>query len=48
MKKIVIIASLVASVVASAASVNANKYVDPRAPFNGERVFNALTLPSDQ
>ena len=41
MKKIVILASLVASVVVSAASVNANYYIDPRAPFNGAKLFAA-------
>ncbi len=41
MKKIVILTSLVASVLASAASVSANSYIDPRAPFNGEKFFAA-------
>lgn len=42
MKKIVIAATLVASVLASAVSASANPYVDPRAPFDGARFFNSI------
>lgn len=42
MKKILIAATLVASVLASAASASANRYVDPRAPFDGVKFFNSL------
>ena len=42
MKKFVIVASLVASFVASAAAVSANTYIDPRSPFNAEKFFNSL------
>lgn len=41
MNKIVILASLVATVLVSAASVSANSYIDPRAPFNGAKLFAA-------
>lgn len=46
MKKIVLTATLIASVLASAVSVQANKYIDPNAPFDGLRFFNSL--PSGQ
>ena len=42
MKKIVLTATLIASVLASAVSAHANRYVDPAAPFNGEKFFNSI------
>lgn len=46
MKKIVLTATLIASVLASAVSAQANRYIDPNAPFDGAKFFNSL--PSGQ
>jgi hypothetical protein len=43
MKKIVIAATLVATVAASALAASANSYIDPRAPFDAGRFFNSLS-----
>ena len=42
MKKIVILTSLVASMLASVASVSANTYIDPRESFNAEKFFRSI------
>ncbi len=46
MKKIVIAATLVASVLASALSASANRYIDPNAPFDAAKFFQSI--PSGQ
>ncbi len=46
MKKIVLVGALVASVLASAVSAQANRYLDPNAPFDAQRFFNSQ--PSGQ
>ncbi len=42
MRKIVLATALVASVLATAISAQANTYIDPKAPFDGQKFFNAL------
>ncbi len=42
MKKIVLVTTLVASVLATAVSASANRYIDPRAPLDGYKFFNSL------
>ncbi len=42
MSKIVIAAVMTLSVLASAVSANANRYVDPKAPFDGGKFFDSL------
>lgn len=42
MKKIVLAATLVATVLASSLSAGANTYIDPRAPLDGAKFFNSL------
>ena len=46
MKKIVLTATLIASVLASAVSAHANRYIDPNAPFDAAKFFNSI--PSGQ
>lgn len=46
MKKIVLTATLIASVLASAVSANANRYVDPNSAFDAAKFFNSI--PSGQ
>jgi hypothetical protein len=46
MKKIVLATALIASVLASAVSASANRYIDPNAPFDGQKFFNSI--PSGQ
>ena len=46
MKKIVLVSTLVASVLATAVSAQANGYIDPRAPFNAAKFF--ASIPSGQ
>jgi hypothetical protein len=42
MRRIVIVTALVASVLASAVSAQANTYLDPRVPFDAEKFFNVV------
>lgn len=42
MKKIILAATLVATIALSALSASANTYVDPRAPFDAATFFNSL------
>ena len=42
MKKFAIAATLVVSVLASAVSASANRYIDPNAPFDGAKFFNSI------
>ena len=42
MKTLILTATLIASVLASAVSASANRYIDPNAPFNGEKFFNSI------
>jgi hypothetical protein len=42
MKNLVLAATLIATVAASALSVSANTYIDPRAPFDAARFFESL------
>jgi hypothetical protein len=46
MKKIVLATTLIASVLASAVSASANRYIDPNEPFDGYKFFRSL--PSGQ
>lgn len=46
MKKIILATTLIASVLASAVSASANRYIDPNAPFDAARFFNSI--PSGQ
>ncbi len=46
MKKIVLTATLIASVLATAVSAQTNRYIDPNAPFDAAKFFNSL--PSGQ
>ena len=42
MKTLILTATLIVSVLASAVAASANRYVDPKAPFNGEKFFNSI------
>ena len=42
MKKIVIATTLIASVLATTLSASANRYIDPKAPFDGGKFFNSI------
>lgn len=46
MKKFVLVSTLIASVLATAVSAHANRYIDPKAPFDGAKFFNSI--PSGQ
>ena len=42
MSKIVIAAVLATSMLATALSASANRYIDPNAPLDGHKFFNSL------
>ena len=42
MNKLVLAAVLTLSVLASAVSAQANRYIDPKAPFDGAKFFESL------
>jgi hypothetical protein len=46
MKTLILTATLIGSILAGALSAQANKYIDPNAPFNGQTFFESL--PSGQ
>ena len=48
MKKIILATTLVATVLASAVSANANRYIDPKAPFDGYKFFQDIANRASQ
>jgi hypothetical protein len=46
MKTLILTATLIGTILAGALSAQANRYIDPNAPFNGQTLFESL--PSGQ
>ncbi len=46
MKTLILTATLMGAILAGTFSVNANRYIDPNAPFDGQKFFQSL--PSGQ
>ena len=43
MSKFIVAAVLATSMLATAMSASANRYIDPKAPFDGHKFFNSLS-----
>jgi hypothetical protein len=46
MKTLILTATLIGAILTGALAANANRYIDPNAPFNGQTFFESL--PSGQ